>query len=43
MLAVEFWLIVLLLAACYYLLLVSKGVRDYYEDPLEPVEASRPA
>jgi hypothetical protein len=42
-LAVEFWLIVVLLAACYYLLLVSKGVRDYYEDPLEPVEASRPA
>jgi hypothetical protein len=42
-LAVEFWLIVVLLAACYYLLLVSKQVRDYYEAPLAPAEASKPA
>jgi len=42
-LAVEFWLIVVLLAACCYLLLVSKQVRDYYEAPLAPAEASKPA
>jgi hypothetical protein len=41
-LALEFWLTVVLLAACCYFLQVSTRVRDYYEAPFAPAEHSKP-
>lgn len=42
-LGIEYWLTVVLLAACFFWLAVSNQVRNYYAPPLIPAEESKPA